>query len=45
MMIAIFSVSVLIWLAIRFREAGIVGIAIPVTLALTLTVFYFTAIP
>ena len=40
MMIAIFSVSVLIWLAIGFREAGVVGIAIPVTLALTLTVFY-----
>jgi multidrug efflux pump subunit AcrB len=40
MMIAIFSVAVLIWLAIGVREAGIVGIAIPVTLALTLTVFY-----
>jgi multidrug efflux pump subunit AcrB len=40
MMIAILSVSVLIWLAIGLREAGIVGIAIPVTLALTLTVFY-----
>jgi multidrug efflux pump subunit AcrB len=40
MMIAIFSVAVLIWLAIGLREAGIVGIAIPVTLALTLTVFY-----
>jgi multidrug efflux pump subunit AcrB len=40
MMIAILSVAVLIWLAIGFREAGIVGIAIPVTLALTLTVFY-----
>jgi multidrug efflux pump subunit AcrB len=40
MMIAIFSVAVLIWLAIGFREAGIVGIVIPVTLALTLTVFY-----
>jgi multidrug efflux pump subunit AcrB len=40
MMIAIFSVAVLIWLAIGFREAGIVGIAIPVTLALTLTIFY-----
>jgi multidrug efflux pump subunit AcrB len=40
MMIAIFSVAVLIWLAIGFREAGIVGIAIPVTLALTLAVFY-----
>ena len=40
MLIAIFSVAVLIWVAIGFREAGIVGIAIPVTLALTLTVFY-----
>ena len=40
MMIAIFSVSVLILLVIGFREAGIVGIAIPVTLSLTLTVFY-----
>ena len=41
MMIAIFSVSVLIWLALGFRESGIVAIAIPVTLALTLAVFYF----
>jgi multidrug efflux pump subunit AcrB len=40
MMIAVFSVSILIWLTIGFREAGIVGIAIPVTLALTLAVFY-----
>ena len=40
MMIAVFSVSVLILLAIGFREAGIVGIAIPVTLSLTLAVFY-----
>ena len=40
MMIAIFSVAVLIWVAIGVREAGIVGIAIPVTLALTLAVFY-----
>jgi multidrug efflux pump subunit AcrB len=41
MMIAIFSVSVLIWLALGIRESGIVVIAIPVTLALTLAVFYF----
>jgi multidrug efflux pump subunit AcrB len=41
MMIAIFSVSVLIWLALGFRESGIVATAIPVTLALTLAVFYF----
>jgi len=41
MMIAIFSVSVLIWLALGLRESGIVATAIPVTLALTLAVFYF----
>jgi multidrug efflux pump subunit AcrB len=40
MMIAILSVSVLIWLALGRREAGIVALAIPVTLALTLAVFY-----
>jgi len=40
MMIAIVSVSVLIWLTLGFRESGIVAIAIPVTLALTLAVFY-----
>ena len=41
MMIAIFSVAVLIWLTLGLRESGIVAIAIPVTLALTLAVFYF----
>jgi len=41
MMIAILSVSLLIWLALGWRESGVVAIAIPVTLALTLTVFYF----
>ncbi|HEX5886924.1 MAG TPA: efflux RND transporter permease subunit [Pyrinomonadaceae bacterium] len=41
MMIAIFSVSLLIWLALGIRESGIVAIAIPVTLAFTLAVFYF----
>ena len=41
MMIAIFSVSVLIWFALGLRESGIVATAIPVTLALTLAVFYF----
>jgi multidrug efflux pump subunit AcrB len=41
MMIAILSVAVLIWLALGWRESGIVAIAIPVTLALTLAVFYF----
>ena len=40
MFIAIFSVSVLIWFALGRREAGVVGVAIPVTLALTLAVFY-----
>ncbi|HWP46643.1 MAG TPA: efflux RND transporter permease subunit [Candidatus Limnocylindrales bacterium] len=40
MFIAIISVSALIWLTIGLRESGIVAIAIPVTLALTLTVFY-----
>ncbi len=42
MMIAIVSVSVLIWITLGLREAGIVATAIPVTLALTLTVFYLT---
>jgi multidrug efflux pump subunit AcrB len=41
MMIAIFSVAVLIWLTLGLRESGVVAIAIPVTLALTLAVFYF----
>ena len=40
MMIAILSVSLLIWLVLGLREAGIVATAIPVTLALTLAVFY-----
>jgi multidrug efflux pump subunit AcrB len=40
MAIAVLSVTVLIWLTLGFRESGIVAIAIPVTLALTLTVFY-----
>ena len=35
-----FSVTLLIWLTLGLRESGIVAIAIPVTLALTLTVFY-----
>ena len=38
--IAVFSVTLLIWLTLGLRESGIVAIAIPVTLALTLTVFY-----
>jgi multidrug efflux pump subunit AcrB len=40
MMLAIFSVAVLIWLTLGLRESGIVAIAIPVTLALTLAVFF-----
>jgi multidrug efflux pump subunit AcrB len=42
MLIAIASVSVLIFLVLGLRESGIVAIAIPVTLALTLAVFYFS---
>ncbi len=41
MLLAILSVSVLIWLTLGLRESGVVAIAIPVTLALTLVVFYF----
>lgn len=40
MLIAIASVSLLIMLVLGLRESGIVAIAIPVTLALTLAVFY-----
>ena len=40
MLIAVFSVSVLILLTLGLRESGIVAIAIPSTLALTLLVFY-----
>ena len=40
MFIAIFSVTMLIWFALGRRESGVVAIAIPVTLALTLSVFY-----
>ncbi len=39
MMIAILSVTILIWLILGFRESGVVAVAIPVTLALTLAVF------
>lgn len=41
MLVAIASVSILIMFALGFRESGIVATAIPVTLALTLAVFYF----
>jgi len=40
MMIAIVSVTILIWITLGFRESGVVALAIPVTLALTLAVFY-----
>jgi multidrug efflux pump subunit AcrB len=40
MFIAVISVSLLIWLTLGLREAGIVATAIPVTLALTLAVFF-----
>ncbi|MCX6637377.1 MAG: efflux RND transporter permease subunit, partial [Acidobacteria bacterium] len=38
--IAVVSVSILMWLTLGWRESWIVFTAIPVTLALTLTVFY-----
>ncbi len=40
MFLAVLSVSILIWLALGRREAAVVLIAIPVTLALTLFTFY-----
>ncbi|MDP2646100.1 MAG: efflux RND transporter permease subunit [Desulfobacterales bacterium] len=40
MMIAIVSVTILIWFTLGHRESGVVALAIPVTLALTLSVFY-----
>ena len=40
MSIAVVGVMVLIWLTLGWRESGIVGVAIPATLALTLLVFY-----
>jgi multidrug efflux pump subunit AcrB len=40
MMIAVVSVSLLIWFVLGRREAAVVLVAIPVTLALTLFVFY-----
>ena len=40
MSIAVFSVALLIWITLGWRESGIVAIAIPATLALTLLVFY-----
>ena len=38
--IAILSVTILVWLTLGFRESGVVAVAIPVTLSLTLAVFY-----
>ena len=38
--LAVIGVSILIWLTLGWRESGIVAIAIPATLALTLLVFY-----
>lgn len=40
MMIAIVSVTILIMFTLGFRESGVIALAIPVTLALTLFVFY-----
>jgi multidrug efflux pump subunit AcrB len=40
--IAVVSVSILIWLVLGWRESSIVAIAIPVTLALTLAIFFLT---
>jgi multidrug efflux pump subunit AcrB len=40
MLLSVLSVSALIWLTLGRREAGVVLIAIPVTLALTLFTFY-----
>lgn len=40
MLIAVVSVTLLIWLTLGRSESGVVALAIPVTLAFTLTVFY-----
>jgi len=40
LLIATFSVTLLVALALGFRESGVVLLAVPVTLALTLTIFY-----
>ncbi len=40
MLLAVLAVTVLIWITLGARESGIVALAIPVTLALTLAVFY-----
>ena len=38
--IAVVSVALLVWMTLGWRESGIVAVAIPATLALTLLVFY-----
>ncbi len=38
--LAVVSVSLLIWITLGWRESGIVAVAIPATLALTLLIFY-----
>ncbi|MDM8537435.1 efflux RND transporter permease subunit [Desulfobacterales bacterium HSG17] len=40
MLIAVISVTILIWFTLGHRESGVVAFAIPVTLALTLATFY-----
>jgi multidrug efflux pump subunit AcrB len=40
MLIAVVSVTILIWFTLGHRESGVVALAIPVTLALTLATFY-----
>ena len=40
MAIAVVSVTLLIWLVLGRRESGVVAMAIPVTLALTMAIFY-----
>ena len=40
MAIAVVSVTLLIWLTLGRRESGVVALAIPVTLALTMAIFY-----
>jgi multidrug efflux pump subunit AcrB len=40
MLLAVLSVSLLIWIALGWREAAVVLVAIPVTLALTLFMFF-----
>jgi multidrug efflux pump subunit AcrB len=41
MAIAVVSVTLLIWFTLGRRESGVVALAIPVTLALTMATFYF----